>query len=103
MSLPYLPATSAVPAAIAAAARFVEREYGATGYAMTMEYGATGYVVFRVRHFDGSEFRVMADRYENAWDLPDIADLGEAMKVGMAREKERRDAAFARIDARMER
>lgn len=99
MNLPSLPTTSAIPAAIAAAAHYVEREYGETGYAMAWEYGATGSVVFRVRHFDGSEFRVMADRYENAFTLPDIADLGEAVRVGVAAETARREANYAAMDA----
>lgn len=99
MTLPYLPTTSAVPGAIAGAARYVEREYGETGYAMAWEYGATGCAVFRVRHFDGSEFRVMCDRYENAFTLPDIADLSEAIRVGVAAEKVRREESWARFDA----
>lgn len=101
MSLPYLSARTATASATAAAGRFVEQNYG-EGYMMALEAsgGYQGRAVFRVRcAIDGSEFRVMADRYENAWDVPDIDDLGEAIAAANIAENARREAAFARIDA----
>jgi hypothetical protein len=53
------------PGAMAAAARHVEREYGDTGYTIAVVAGGAGTSVFRVRHYDGSEFYLVADRYEN--------------------------------------
>lgn len=90
------------PAAMAEAARYVEREYGETGYAIATEAASgTGKGVFRVSHFDGSEFRIMADRYGNVWRLPDLDDLADAVREGVRTFEAEQAARFARIDAEL--
>ncbi len=102
MSLPCVSAPALNPEAVAAAARYIGREYGETGYTMALEAGGFGAVVFRVRcSVDGGEFRVWADRHGNARTLPEIDDLAEAMLVDrQARERETGER-YARIDAEL--
>lgn len=60
------------PDAMIAAAAHVQREYGVTGYAIGVESGSQfGKCIFLARHFDGSEFRLIADRWGNVDRLPD--------------------------------
>lgn len=59
------------PDAMIAAAAHVEREYGSTGYLIGTEEGLnSGGGIFLVSHSDGSEFRLIADRYGNVDLLP---------------------------------
>lgn len=53
------------PEALASAARFVQREWGETGYSvLDVQPGdRRGSVMLHVRHYDGSEFYVYSDRY----------------------------------------
>lgn len=83
MSLPTLPypAPGADPECFAAAARYVQREYGDTGYRMALEGCGGHFAAFRVRHADGSEFRVLSDAYGNAWTLPYRDELADAMRA----------------------
>lgn len=58
------------PDAMMAAAAHVEREYG-YGYTIAVAgHGWTGAGQFEVRHFDGSEFELYADRYGNVTRPP---------------------------------
>ncbi len=103
MTLPYVNSPALNPEAVAAAARYITREYGETGYTMALEAGGFGAVVFRGRSSDGGEFRVWADRYGNARTLPEIDDLAEAMLVDrQARESETAER-YARLDAELAR
>lgn len=81
MSLPYVPGPSADPEALSAVASLVMRDYGYTGYTIAVEAGGYTRQVFRVRSSDGGEFRILADRYGNAWTLPERDDLAEAIGV----------------------
>lgn len=50
-----------------AAAGFISREWGDHGYRLGCEYSSPfGSAVFLVRHSDGSEFRILVDRWGNA-------------------------------------
>lgn len=87
------------PDAMGAAAAHVEREYG-YGYALGVEYGSRlGQSVFLVCHFDGSEFRLIADRYGNVDRLPDEwKGLTVAQQLNTLDElKAARDARLAAI------
>jgi hypothetical protein len=53
------------PEALAAAARFVQNDWGHEGYRVGVIDGNMSVVVLRVEHFDGSQFNVIADRYGN--------------------------------------
>lgn len=61
---------SCKPDAMIAAAGHVEREYG-YGYMIGLDTGVAGGGLFTVRHFDGSEFRLHADRWGNVARVPD--------------------------------
>lgn len=61
--------------AVACAARFVEREWGEHGYRIGVE--STN--VFRVRCSDGSEFRVVADRWGNTRAVPQDMPADKAL------------------------
>jgi hypothetical protein len=67
------------PAALAACARYVEREWGETGYSMGVANGGGRGVVCLVRHADGSEFFVWSDRYENTGHADTYDQAKEAM------------------------
>lgn len=103
MSLPVLPypAPGADPECFGAAASHVQREYGETGYRMALEGCGGSRAVFRVSHFDGSEFRIMADRYGNVRRLPDLDDLADAVREGVRTFEAEQAARFARIDAEL--
>lgn len=70
------------PVAMSAAANHVSREYGETGYVLALEEAwFTAGAVFNVRHADGSEFRLVADRYGNVRRLPDAESMGIALEL----------------------
>lgn len=59
------------PETFVTAGGYVQREYGFTGYRMEAATERRGSGIFNVRASDGSEFRIMADRYGNAATIPD--------------------------------
>jgi hypothetical protein len=65
-----------------AAASYVGTHYGIVGYRIGVEVSSFGYALFRVRHSDGSEFRLLVDRWGNVEDvaqnLPLDVALGQA-------------------------
>lgn len=71
LHLRYPPGAS--PAALAAVARHVEREYGPTGYVVAVLAASASLVVVEARHFDGSRFVLVGDRYENVVRVDDPA------------------------------
>lgn len=67
------------PDAMGAAASYVQREYGYSGYRIGLETG--GYVggVFRVRCSDGGEFHLVADRWGNVTDVRSGETIADAV------------------------
>lgn len=61
---PYFTGPMADPEALGAVCAYVQREYGLTGYHIGIE-GMGRFVCCIVRHSDGSEFRLLADRWGN--------------------------------------
>jgi hypothetical protein len=60
----YVPMVSSE--AMHAAASLLSRDWGEYGYTLGIETAGAGGGIFLCRHFDGSEFRIFADRYGNA-------------------------------------
>lgn len=69
------------PDAMGAAASYVQREYGYSGYAIGIESGGYGGGIFRVRCSDGGEFHLVADRWGNVTDV----HVGESIADALAR------------------
>lgn len=62
------------PDTLSGVASYISHEYGMTGYRITPESSTLrGDGFFTVSHFDGSEFRVMADRWGNVERMSDDA------------------------------
>lgn len=58
------------PDALIAVGAHVQREYGITGYRVSVILG-NGWGVFEVQHADGSRFRLCADRWGNVERVPE--------------------------------
>lgn len=48
------------------AASYVSRNWGDHGYSIGLEASSFGSGIYLVRHSDGSEFRILVDRWGNA-------------------------------------
>jgi hypothetical protein len=59
--------------ALSAAAWFLRTNWGDYGYSIGIEAAAMGGGIFLCRHFDGSEFRIFADRYGNVREYVEAA------------------------------
>ncbi len=67
------PSVSVKPEAMSAAAHYIDREYG-YGYRIGLaSWTFSGDGIFSVRHSDGSEFYIVADRYGNVARVEDQA------------------------------
>ena len=67
------------PDAMRAAASYLEREYGYSGYSIGLESGGYGGGIFRVRCSDGGEFHLVADRWGNVTDVREGETIGDAV------------------------
>ena len=67
---------SATPDQISSIASYIAREWGDYGYRITaLESPTYAVTVATVRHSDGSEFKVMGDRYGNCQPLSEDKTL----------------------------
>lgn len=70
---------------MSSAANHVAEHYGEDGYLIAVETSTLGFALFRVHHRDGSEFRLLLDRYgiveDVAQDLPPSVALSQATEV----------------------
>lgn len=70
-----------LPDAMSAAAAYVDCEYGPYGYRLGVALETGACTVFDVRHFDGSCFNIVADKWGNVVRIADGVDRTTAEEV----------------------